>query len=306
MNIAPQTSFTPLATVVNPQTDSLRRENHQREVITQPAAMAKSAAEKGVASDKDKAKTPAQQNEQIDFNRLKQEAEARDVSINGDPENSEQSSSHEQHTHSNGEEHKSSTESAEEFAEQQEIKELQQRDLEVRSHELAHAAVGGAYTGAPSYTFEVGPDGKKYAVSGEVSVDLSVVEGNPRATIAKMQKIHAAALAPANPSVQDTRIAAAAAKIIIQAQSELAAANLEDADKPIEPSDHVKPDDVFNSGGQASEFDTFINQTLKAQEEVVPTRPVEVIERAGRIESFYSSINVAYEKPSQSNFQLTA
>ena len=272
MNIAPQTTFSPIATVVNPQTDSLRRENHQREVITQPAAMAKSAAEKGVASDKDKAKTPAQQNEHIDFNRLRQEAEAKDVSINGDSENSEHSSSSEQQSHSENDEHQNSSESIEEFSEQKQINELQQRDIEVRSHELAHAAVGGAFTGTPSYKFEVGPDGKKYAVSGEVSVDLSRVEGNPRATIAKMQKVHAAALAPANPSVQDTRIAAAAAKVIIQAQSELSSIDLNAPDKPIETSDYVKPNDVLKSEGQqgyalndnelASDFDTLINLSL--------------------------------------------
>ena len=67
MNITPQANTLPLATVVNPQTDNLRRENSQREVITKPSAPSQSAAEKGVASDKDKAKTPAQNNEHIDF-----------------------------------------------------------------------------------------------------------------------------------------------------------------------------------------------------------------------------------------------
>ena len=51
-----------------------------------------------------------------------------------------------------------------------------------------------------------------------MSVDLSAVDGNPQATIAKMQKVHAAALAPANPSIQDTRVAASAARTILQAQ----------------------------------------------------------------------------------------
>ncbi len=60
MNITPQAPnlFTP--TVLNPNTETLRRENHQREIITQPAALSQSAAEKGVASDKERGRTPAQ------------------------------------------------------------------------------------------------------------------------------------------------------------------------------------------------------------------------------------------------------
>jgi len=40
--------------------------------------------------------------------------------------------------------------------EAQEIRELQLRDREVRAHEAAHAAAGGAYAGSPTYTFERG------------------------------------------------------------------------------------------------------------------------------------------------------
>ena len=75
MNITTQINAMPLATVVNPQTDSLRRENSQREVITQPTPTHASTAEKGVASDKDRARTPAQQNEHIDFTAIQKKAE---------------------------------------------------------------------------------------------------------------------------------------------------------------------------------------------------------------------------------------
>ncbi|MEQ9335590.1 MAG: putative metalloprotease CJM1_0395 family protein, partial [Miltoncostaeaceae bacterium] len=30
-----------------------------------------------------------------------------------------------------------------------------------------HAAAGGQYAGAPSFTYQTGPDGKRYAVGGE-------------------------------------------------------------------------------------------------------------------------------------------
>ena len=71
--------------------------------------------------------------------------------------------------------------------ESQKVEELKRRDAEVRAHEQAHAAVGGAHAGAPRFRFVRGPDGKFYAVAGEVTIDTSAVPGNPRATIRKMQ-----------------------------------------------------------------------------------------------------------------------
>ena len=319
MNLTPLNNI-PIPTVVNPQTDSLRRENHQREVISQPAAASQSAAEKGVASERERAKTPAQNNEQVDFANIRKQAELANSTISDEGESGNPQEDPQKNTKQANAEASPSDESHEkhsdnavaEFAEQKEIKNLQQRDREVRSHELAHASAGGATTGAPSYTFEVGPDGKKYAVEGEVSVDLSPVKGNPRATIAKMQKVFNAALAPANPSIQDTRVANTAAQIIAQAQSELVAIMTDDPDKAKQSSRTIKVNDNFtrrvdNSlDEEGSEFDTLINHTLKAQEEVSPSRSVDIDERALRIEGFYSNINQAYEKPPSFQFELTA
>lgn len=329
MNITPNNPSIPtIATVVNPQADTLRRENQQREVITQPAPTSQSAAEKGVASERERARTPAQNNEQIDFAAIQEQAERESQTIT---ENDDQPSQQQGEQQARGEASDGSEDSAEqesqnkaveqqeraqELAEQQEIKSLQSRDREVRSHEQAHAAAGGVATGAPSYTFEVGPDGKKYAVEGEVSVDLSPVKGNPRATITKMQKVYNAALAPANPSIQDTRVANRAAQLIAQAQSELLSQQLNDvqesgpkaAANPV-----ISPTDSFTElGSEAREnnssqdFDTLINQTLESQEAIAPSRDVEIDQRAQRIEQFYLNINQAYEKPSSSKFELTA
>jgi len=292
MNISPQLPNLPLNTVVNPATETLRRENNQREVIVKPEAAAQSAAEKGVASEKDRGKTAAQKNEQIDFESIRKQAEQENTTIGGSNEQDENSESKQQQR---GTEKNAS----EVFAEEKTINNLQQRDLEVRTHERAHATVGGSATGSPSFSYETGPDGKKYATSGEVSVDLSKVEGNPRATIAKMQKVHAAALAPTNPSIQDTRVAASAARAIVQAQSEILATDINDV---------LKKDDgstVYESS-EGNEFDAFINNTLKAQETASPVRSQDVLERASRIESFYYKINQAYEKPPSHQFELTA
>ena len=94
-------------------------------------------------------------------------------------------------------------------AEEQEIREMKTRDSEVRSHEAAHKAVGGQYAGAISFEYKSGPDGHQYAVGGEVGIDMSS-ESTPEATISKMQRVRAAALAPADPSAQDRSVAAAA------------------------------------------------------------------------------------------------
>jgi hypothetical protein len=110
--------------------------------------------------------------------------------------------------------------------EQQQVKELKARDQEVRVHEAAHVAAGGAYvTGGPTYTYQTGPDGKSYAIGGEVGIDTSEVKGDPEATIRKMQTVAAAALAPAEPSGQDQKVAAAARQKEAQAHAELAKQN---------------------------------------------------------------------------------
>jgi hypothetical protein len=103
---------------------------------------------------------------------------------------------------------------------QQQVSDLRQRDAEVRQHEAAHQAAGGAHAGGASYTYQRGPDGKNYAVGGEVQVDVSRAS-TPEATISKMDQIKAAALAPAEPSPQDQRVASLADAIKAQAQQEL-------------------------------------------------------------------------------------
>jgi hypothetical protein len=107
------------------------------------------------------------------------------------------------------------------------VDELKSRDQEVRVHEQAHAAVGGQHAGAPSYGYERGPDGKSYAVSGEVQIDVSPVQGDPQATIQKMQVVRRAALAPAQPSSADRAIAADATAKATQARAELAQQQIE-------------------------------------------------------------------------------
>jgi len=101
------------------------------------------------------------------------------------------------------------------------VEQLKQIDREVRAHETAHASVGGNLAGSPQLNFETGPDGRRYAVSGEVSIDTGKVPNNPQATIDKMSQVRQAALAPATPSPQDLKVAAIASQIANQALVEL-------------------------------------------------------------------------------------
>ena len=110
---------------------------------------------------------------------------------------------------------------SQERIEQEEIKQLAARDREVRQHEQAHAAVGGPYAGAPRYEYQRGPDGVSYAIGGEVSISTSPINGDPEMTIEKAQIIQRAALAPAEPSTQDRKVAAEAVQMEMEARVEL-------------------------------------------------------------------------------------
>lgn len=101
------------------------------------------------------------------------------------------------------------------------IQELAARDREVRAHEQAHAAVAGQYGSSPTYSFVRGPDGVSYAVGGEVKIDTSPIPGDPEATLRKAQLLRRAANAPAEPSSQDSSVAAQAAQMEQQARAEL-------------------------------------------------------------------------------------
>lgn len=101
------------------------------------------------------------------------------------------------------------------------VEELKRIDERVRTHEAAHAAAAGGLAQGTSFTTTTGPDGKQYATGGEVRIDISPISGNPRATIAKMQVVRRAALAPVDPSGQDRAVAAAAAAAESQARAEL-------------------------------------------------------------------------------------
>lgn len=106
--------------------------------------------------------------------------------------------------------------------EQKQIEELKRTDSKVRAHELAHLAAGGGLVrGGANFTYQTGPDGKQYAVAGEVKIDMSVDPDNPEASIRKMQQVRRAALAPSDPSPQDRSVAQQASNIESQMRAKI-------------------------------------------------------------------------------------
>jgi hypothetical protein len=106
---------------------------------------------------------------------------------------------------------------------EKQIQQLKAADQKVRTHEQAHLSAGGGLVrGGASFQTTTGPDGKQYAIGGEVSIDTTVDQKNPDASIAKMQQVMRAALAPSDPSPQDRSVAQAAAARISDLQSDKA------------------------------------------------------------------------------------
>ena len=144
-----------------------------------------------------------------------------------------------------------------------EIRKLQSRDREVRAHEAAHAAVGGAYAGSPSFTFERGPDGQTYAVGGEVKIDVAPVKGDPQATLQKARQVQSAALAPAQPSAQDLKVAQRAQAMAAKAMVELAQQKTQSAPS-VETKPFVNNEGESGSAIQVSPFQKTAVQTFSA------------------------------------------
>jgi hypothetical protein len=210
------TSYYPNVSIntANPATEQARRDMQRREPIEPVKELEKGAAERPLAVD-DRQRGAANTSANVAlYDANGKETETQQAVAGEQGERGEQDEKQEAGQQS---------EQQQQQAEQREIRELQVRDQEVRAHEQAHAIVGGRYASAPSYQYQQGPDGKRYAVGGEVQIDLAPVPGDPAATVQKMQQVKAAALAPAEPSAADRSIAAEAGQRLLQAQAELIA-----------------------------------------------------------------------------------
>ena len=214
MNI--NVSLPPLIpTQLQPQVEAARTDNRRAELIPQARQGQASSAESEVGSQKEKSKAGQASSNQTSQN----SRETGQLAPTTLPDN--------RFVEATGEDGQRKQQDPKQQEQQQrqeqQVQDLVERDKEVRTHEQAHQSAGGEYASSPTYQFTQGPDGKRYATGGEVQIDTSVVPGDPAATIAKMQQIRAAALAPAEPSAQDLAVARSAAASEAKARKELMA-----------------------------------------------------------------------------------
>ena len=143
------------------------------------------------------------------------------------------------------------------------VEQLKARDREVRIHEQAHlSAAGDLANGPPSFDFQVGPDGKKYAVGGSVDITVSPVANDPQATISRADRIRRAALAPAEPSGQDRQVAAQALQMKAEAQQELQQeATEEDTENTSETENTAQSENTNSPGQEAQKTSSSIGST---------------------------------------------
>ena len=164
-----------------------------------------------------------------------------------------------------------------EQAVEQVLVQLRARDQEVRTHEQAHLSAAGPYaTSGIQYVYQTGPDGQKYAIGGSVGIDTSAVAGDPEATLQKARVVQRAALAPAQPSGQDMKVAAQASQMMMQAQVEIQlqqaeARALDTEDLPNEMGSDSNPPPASASQIQTREADNpnSLNQSNQNQPNAV-------------------------------------
>jgi hypothetical protein len=272
MNILPPVPTPIVLNVGTVNTEAVRRDNTLREAVPQLAANEKSAAETGVGSEADKVKTPGQAPPPLTYEKpVSQTSQQLNTQNDAAKDNAQDASAGKENAEDKQQQQQSEQQQQ---TEQQQLTELKQRDAKVRAHERAHASLGGQYASSPQYEYERGPDGKRYAVSGEVSIDISEAS-TPEETIRKAQQIKAAALAPAEPSAQDLRVATEATQIALEARTEIANEKAEEAQESYNqaiPGAHKNEEQQNSVVGEIPS----LNEIVDALDVGLPTRSLDI------------------------------
>lgn len=255
----------------NVHTENARRDNQLRELVTPAKQAEASATSPRLAAEQDKTRQPGSSqiaNQEALDNRSDDTTKIKEK---------KQQDQQEQQSQQREEEKQQQLEQKEAQA----LAQLKKRDLEVKTHEQAHAAVGGQYAGSPSYEYERGSDGNNYAVAGEVPIDISEVPNDPQATIEKMQQVRAAALAPQEPSGADRAIAAEANQKMSEARADL----------------NTELSDFFKRDAQVEE-----EANAESKYDFSDRRDSEINQRAERIAKFYQAATSPFERPNLANY----
>ena len=255
----------------NVHTENARRDNQLRDLVTPAKQAEASATNPRLAAEQDKTR-------QLGSSQIANQ-EALDNRSEDTTKITEKKQQEQQEQQSQQREEEKQQQL--EQKEAQALAQLKKRDLEVKAHEQAHAAVGGQYAGSPSYEYERGSDGNNYAVAGEVPIDISEVPNDPQATIEKMQQVRAAALAPQEPSGADRAIAAEANQKMSEARADLNA----------ELGEFFKPSDNAEKATDNT-----------AKYDFSDRRDSEINQRAERIAKFYQAATSPLERPNLANY----
>ncbi|KPV98039.1 SprA-related family protein [Pseudoalteromonas sp. P1-9] len=261
----------------NVHTETARRDNQLRDLVTPVKQAEAAAANSRLAADQDKTRQPG--SSQIE-NQDALENKSEDITKVSEKEQ-EQEQQEQQSKQQEQEKQKQL-----EQVEAQALSQLKQRDREVKAHEQAHAAVGGQYAGSPSYEYERGSDGNNYAVAGEVPIDISEVPNDPQATIDKMQQVRAAALAPQEPSGADRSIAAEANQKMSEARADL----------------NAELSTFFDKNEESSDTEADDGEAKQANYDFSERRDSEVNQRAERIAKFYQAATSPFERPNLASY----
>ncbi|MDN5089266.1 putative metalloprotease CJM1_0395 family protein [Aliarcobacter butzleri] len=85
------------------------------------------------------------------------------------------------------------------------LNKFKNKDNEVKTHEQTHAS-GTTTTSAINYNYQVGPDGKLYAIGGSVRFDTSIPK-DPQSAKVKMDQLQSASSSVSSLSGADASIA---------------------------------------------------------------------------------------------------
>lgn len=85
------------------------------------------------------------------------------------------------------------------------LNKFKNKDSEVKTHEQTHAS-GATTTSAINYNYQVGPDGKLYAIGGSVRFDTSIPK-DPQSAKVKMDQLQSASSSVSSLSGADASIA---------------------------------------------------------------------------------------------------
>ncbi|EIT3404247.1 hypothetical protein L1378_001777 [Campylobacter coli] len=145
----------------------------------------------------------------------------------------------------------------------QQVRELQSIDRNVKAHEAAHQAAGGGLAGAASFSYTRGPYNQMYATAGEVPIRMQKGR-TPEETIANARQVVAAAMAPADPSPQDYKVAANALKMEFEARAEATKLKAQEAQEKKEENEEKQENlDINNQDSKDNFEETQANKDFK-------------------------------------------